>query len=63
MKCEKDAVVIDTNSAWAGYELSDEERLETIKCPYCNQFPFENKEIQEYEIIRLVMFRRRYEGC
>ena len=60
-ECEENAVVIDTDSAWTGYELSDEERLETIKCPYCNQFPFEDKEIQEYEMIRLVMFRRRYE--
>ena len=57
-ECEENAVVIDTNSAWAGYELSDEERLETVKCPHCGQFPFKNTEIQVHEIVRLVMFRR-----
>lgn len=57
-ECEENAVVIDIDSSWTGYGLSNEDKLETIKCPYCNQFPFEDKEIQEYEIVRLVMFKR-----
>ena len=54
----ENAGVIDTNKNWTGYELSEEERRETIVCPNCKQFPFACKEIQEEEIIRIVCFKR-----
>lgn len=56
-ECENNAVYIDTTANWTGYELSDEERAETIECPHCGKFPFKEKEIQVYDIVRVVMFR------
>lgn len=53
----ENAVVIDVNRNWTGYELSEEERLDTIHCPHCKQFPFVCEEIQEEEIVRLVLFK------
>lgn len=55
---EQDAVVIDTYPFWTGYELSEEEMLETITCPHCNEFPFEDKEIQVYDIVRIICFKK-----
>lgn len=56
-ECENNAVYIDTTNNWVGYELSGEEQAETISCPHCGKFPFEEKEIQVYDIVRVVMFR------
>ena len=53
----ENAVVIDVNRNWTGYELSEEERLDTIRCPHCKQFPFVCEEIQEEETVRLVLFK------
>lgn len=57
----KDAVVIDTNKNWAGYELSEEEMIETIICPHCGKFPFNHKEVQVYDIVRIVCFKSEKE--
>lgn len=57
----QDAVVIDTDSNWTGYELSEEEQLETIRCPYCQEYPFQETEIQVQEIVRIVMFKKESE--
>lgn len=57
----QDAVIIDTDSNWTGYELSEEEQLETIRCPYCQEYPFQETEIQVREIVRIVMFKRESE--
>lgn len=54
-----DTVVLEVNKNWTGYDLENDERLETIKCPHCGEFPFVNNEIQEYDIVRLVMFKTR----
>jgi len=56
-----DAAVVEIDSNWTGYDLSEEELLDTIICPHCGQFPFKNKEIQVYDIVRLVMFHSS--GC
>ena len=40
---EDKGVVIRTDTNWTGYDLTDEERKETILCPHCKQYPF-NKE-------------------
>lgn len=55
---EEDAAVFETEQNWTGYELSEEEQRETISCPYCGEFPFENTEIQVYNVVRVVCFRR-----
>ena len=52
------AVSIETDSNWCGYDLSEEEKMECISCPCCGEFPFEHKEVQEYEILRLVCFKK-----
>lgn len=57
----QDAVIIDTDSTWTGYKLSEEERLETIRCPYCREYPFQETEIQVREIVRIVMFKKESE--
>lgn len=43
---------------WTGYEFDadSEDARESIRCPYCHQFPFKEKELQEYNILRVVMF-------
>lgn len=56
-----DAAAVETDQNWTGYDLSEEERLDTISCPYCGKFPFNNEEIQIYNIVRLVMFHSS--GC
>ena len=58
-QCDDNAVVIDTTSNWTGYELSEEEMLETICCPHCGKFPFSDKEIQVYDVVRIVCFKSR----
>ena len=54
----QDAVVIDTDNFWTGYELEEDEQIETIRCPYCHEFPFDTKDVQVYEIVRIVMFKK-----
>lgn len=53
------AVLIETNKNWTGYDLSEEEMIETIQCPYCHEYPFKNTEIQVEEVVRLVMFKKK----
>lgn len=55
------AVVIDTTPNWTGYELSEEEMMETITCPHCGKFPFNHKEVQVYDIVRIVCFKSEKE--
>lgn len=52
------AIVIDTDNNWTGYDLSEEERLDTIECPICHKFPFKSTEMQVYEIVRIVCFTK-----
>lgn len=54
---EKDAVVLDLDPNWCGYELSEDEANDTIECPICGHTPFKNKEIQVYDIVRVVKFK------
>lgn len=56
-ECEEDAAYIETTQNWTGYELSEEEMLDTITCPHCKQFPFRSKEIQVYDVVRVVCFK------
>lgn len=48
------SIVADRN--WTGYELSEEEMLETIVCPHCGKYPFQSKEIHIYDEVEIVMF-------
>lgn len=53
---ETGAVWFDTTTNWTGYELSEEEMNDTIECPYCHEHPFNDKEIQVFNIVRIVKF-------
>lgn len=53
-----DAVIIDTDPNWTGYELSEEEMIDTIECPHCHKFPFINTEIHVGNIVRIVCFKK-----
>lgn len=49
--------ILETDQNWTGYELSEEEMMEDIRCPHCGKFPFKHKEVQVYEVVRIVCFR------
>lgn len=51
-----DCVSIVADRNWTGYELSEEEILETIVCPHCGKYPFQSKEIHVYDEVEIVMF-------
>ena len=53
---DEDAIVIETTQAWTGYELDEEEQSDTIRCPFCEKFPFYKNEVQVYNVVRLVCF-------
>lgn len=53
-----DAVYMDADHNWVGTDLSEEEQMDCIICPHCEQFPFEHKEVQAYEIVRVVCFKK-----
>jgi DNA-directed RNA polymerase subunit RPC12/RpoP len=43
-------VQFSTTQNWTGYELSDTEQKDSIRCPFCHEFPFDaNEEIELYE--------------
>lgn len=52
---QDNAIVVSTNKTWTGHELSEEEQIDTIKCPHCRKFPFE-PEIQVEEVVEIIMF-------
>ena len=43
-------IQFSTTQKWTGYELSDTEQKDSIRCPFCREFPFDaNEEIELYE--------------
>ncbi len=60
-ECEEDAVVFETTQNWTGYELTEEEMIDGIRCPICGEFPFKHKEVQVYDIVRVVCFKEGVE--
>ena len=59
---ENNAVFFEVDQNWCGCELSEEEANETISCPFCGNNPFEDNEIQVYDIVRVVKFKTEQEG-
>ncbi|MGN0005303.1 MAG: hypothetical protein ACI37Z_04975 [Candidatus Gastranaerophilaceae bacterium] len=52
------AIKITTEPNWTGYELTDEERLDTIRCPHCKQFPFKNSNIVTFsDDVSVILFK------
>lgn len=53
---ETGCVVFETTRNWTGYELTDEERKEGIRCPHCGEYPFDKSvEIEFYEPVNVLM--------
>jgi hypothetical protein len=52
------AVIMETDSEWTGYGLTEKEMQERLQCPYCKQFPFTNDEIQVHEVVRIICFKQ-----
>lgn len=59
---ENGAVIVDTTPLWVGSELGLDEVHDTIVCPHCGQFPFEDTEVQIDDVVRVVMFRKDNEN-
>ena len=39
-------ICICTDTNWCGYDLSEEEQAEDIRCPHCGKYPFSDKHIE-----------------
>lgn len=50
------AIVFEVGTNWVGY--GGMEDTNQIRCPICHKFPFKNEEIQCYEYVRVVCFKR-----
>ena len=54
---ETGCVVFETTQNWTGYELTDEERKERIRCPHCGEYPFDKSvEIEFHEPVNVLMW-------
>lgn len=50
-------ILLETDQSWTGYDLTDEERKDTIECPICHKYPFKkDEEIQTREIVEVCCF-------
>ena len=50
------AIVFEVGTDWVGY--GGMEDTSQIRCPKCHKFPFKIKEIQSYEYVKVVCFKR-----
>ena len=54
---ENGCISFSTSQKWTGYDLTDEEQKEGIRCPYCGKFPFDDSiEIEFYEPVEVMMW-------
>ena len=53
-----DAAEVETSRNWTGYEQDEEDMRGSIACPFCHKYPFEDEEIQVYDVVKVVMFKR-----
>jgi hypothetical protein len=51
-------IYLDLPLNWTGHDFDDcdDEKHETIRCPYCKKYPFKCTEIQTTTFDRVVMF-------
>lgn len=56
-ECPENAVYADLPLSWTGVDMSMEEQIDAIQCPYCQKFPFKLPEVQTYNIVRVVCFK------
>lgn len=53
----ENCIEIEVPHSWTGYDLTEEEQSETIECPFCGKFPFKSKEVQSYEVIKVICLK------
>lgn len=53
-----DAIEVETDQNWTGYGQEGEDMRDSIACPFCRKYPFEDEEIQVYDVVKVVMFKR-----
>lgn len=54
---ENGCISFSTSQKWTGYDLTDKEQKEIIRCPYCGKFPFDDSiEIEFYEPVEVMMW-------
>jgi DNA-directed RNA polymerase subunit RPC12/RpoP len=51
------AVVFRIDDNWCGYGLDEDEQRDSIRCPYCDKFPFKYKEVQVQSFLEVAMFK------
>ncbi len=54
-----EAVCVDLPMSWTGFDLSDEEARECIRCPQCKEYPFDDQEMHIHTQTTVVMFDKR----
>ena len=56
-EAEGEVACIELPKSWCGYELSEEEMMDSIRCPNCGRFPFsESAGINVDVVVRVVCF-------
>lgn len=43
-------------TCWTGYELSEEEQVDTIRCPHCHKYPFVNRFVDACTYVNVLMY-------
>ena len=51
-----DVVCMNVLPQWTGAELSEEEQVETIRCPHCKQFPFARKFCDSWKTVSMILY-------
>lgn len=41
---------------WTGDELTEEEQVETIRCPHCKKFPFKRKMVDAWHSVSVLLY-------
>lgn len=60
---EHKCATFQTGENWCGYELTDEERKDDIRCPECGEYPFdEGTEIEVWEPVEVIMWGKVVEN-
>ncbi len=51
--------VFFTDEQWCGYNMDENKRFTTIRCPHCEQFPFDSKEVKACNTVKVICFNKR----
>lgn len=51
-------VMFDTDPNWTGYELTEDEMREDIRCPICGKYPFSSEEIQVHDLVMVYLYNK-----